>query len=405
MPGCCIRLSCLVFCILIVSPSFAQEETKSPNPTFGGPDAVENQINQDSENWDDWKSNLSEKYGLSFTLDYSAVGLTATETIPGTDKGAASGMFRFMGALNLVNDGAGALIVKIEHRHSYMDTAPKGLSMGSVGYVGLFEPPFSDQGTRVTNFYYRHRLSNLGTTVVVGLLDPTDYVDPYALASPWLHFMNFAFSTGSATINVPNDAALGIGVGSMLSDNIYVIAGISDINSDPTKPLETFETFFQDNEYFKSVELGLTASKERIIFDNAHVTFWHRDKQELAMTNDGWGIVFSLSRYISDQFMPFLRGGYADKGGSLLQKSVSAGIGYQTPSVPGLLGVAINWGQPNEDTFGPNLKNQVAGEAFYRLDLIKRFAITLDAQLISNPALNPNQDLLFVLGIRTRFAL
>lgn len=45
-----------------------------------------------------------------------------------------------------------------------------------------------------------------------GFLDATDFVDVYGLASPWMHFMNLAFSTGSAAIDLPNDAALGAAV-------------------------------------------------------------------------------------------------------------------------------------------------------------------------------------------------
>ena len=41
------------------------------------------------------------------------------------------------------------------------------------------------------------------------------FKDAFALASPWLHFMNFAFSTGSAAIGLPNDAAVGLADGTM----------------------------------------------------------------------------------------------------------------------------------------------------------------------------------------------
>ena len=106
--------------------------------------------------------------------------------------------------------------------------------------------------------------------------------------------------------------------------------------------------------------------------------------------------------------MPFVRAGFANDGGSLLENSVSAGIGYQPKrgeAGPGdLLGVAVNWGQPNETVFGSGLDDQYTAELFYRIQLTKQIAITPDVQLLFNPALNPDEDMITVVGLRTRIA-
>ena len=101
--------------------------------------------------------------------------------------------------------------------------------------------------------------------------------------------------------------------------------------------------------------------------------------------------------------MPFVRGAYANDGGSLLQKSLSLGMGYQTTAFSGLLGIGLNWGEPNEDTFGPGLKDQYAIEAFYRVPVGERFAVTADTQLIKDPALNSNESTIWMFNIRARF--
>ncbi len=119
---------------------------------------------------------------------------------------------------------------------------------------------------------------------------------------------------------------------------------------------------------------------------------------------DGWGFAFSFSRYLNENFMPFLRGGYADDGGSLLEKSLSVGIGYQTEAFSGLLGAGLNWGDPNETTFGPGLDDQLAVEVFYRVPIGKRLALTLDTQLIRDPALNPAESTIWMFNLRARAA-
>lgn len=104
--------------------------------------------------------------------------------------------------------------------------------------------------------------------------------------------------------------------------------------------------------------------------------------------------------------MPFLRAGYAEDGGNLMQSSVSAGIGYQPNPIGGaagnLLGFGINWGQPNEAVFGSGLDDQYAIETFYRIQVTKELAIKPDVQFLINPALNPDEDNIWVFGLRTR---
>jgi porin len=403
-----------VWAVLAV-PSAAQESgnTEERLPAFGGPDAVENQLRDDAEvdlptileSWFEWKDGLKKKHGLSFSVDYSAAFLGANES-PGDDR-ASGGMVRFFGAWDLVRRGTentGTFIWKVEHRHAYTDVAPGGFGF-DLGYVGLFVPPFSDQGTRLTNLYWRQRLAGGKVTLLGGFLDATDYVDVYALASPWTGFLNFAFSTGTTTLAVPNDAAFGFAAGAMLTDNLFLIGSLSDLNADPTDPSETVDSFFSDHEYFKSIEIGWTTSQDRIYLDNIHLTLWHADERVEAVQPSGWGANLSWTTYIGGTWLPFIRAGYADEGGSLTQKSVSIGFGYQPNPGKNLLGAGLNWGQPNDDTWWPGLPDQYTAELFYRWQITKGLAVTPDLQFIKNPALDPDLDSLWVFGLRLRGVL
>jgi len=383
---------------------------------FGGPDQVERQLEQDNEPktsffefgflqpYFDFKSELKENTGFDFGIDYSAAYLKASESL-GNDN-ASSGMVRLYGSWEIVNKGKGnngALIYKVEHRHKYGNIPPKALGF-EMGYVGLEVPPFNDDGFRMTNFYWRQRFKDGKISIVAGLLDATDYVDVYMLASPWTGFMNFAFSTGSETIYIPNDAALGFAIGAYLSKNLYTIASISDAGSDPTKPFKSFDTFFSNNDFFKSVEFGWVTSKDHFYADNIHVTYWHSDGSEITASLPGWGIAFSATHRFNEKWFPFIRGGFANDGGTLLQKSINAGFSYDIKG-GSLLGFALGWGEPNETTFSTGLDNQVSTEVFYRMQISSRFALTPDFQYLINPALNPAQSSIFVWGLRGRLAL
>jgi porin len=404
----------LCFPVLFAGPSAAQAPGNdgTEGPRWGGPDAVENQLRDDAavdrptlfERWFEWKDRLTEKHGLSFGVDYSAAYLGANES-PGEDE-ASSGMIRFFGTWDLLGRGTkntGTVVWKVEHRHAYTDVAPGSFGF-NLGYIGLIEPPFSDQGLRLTNLFWRQRLNGGRITLLGGYLDPTDYLDVYALASPWTGFLNFAFSTGTTTLAIPNEG-FGFAAGAMLTDNVFLIGGFGDLNSDQTDPWQTVDAFFTKHEYFKHVEIGWTPSQDRIYLDNVHLTLWHADEREESAQPSGWGANVSWTTYLAGKWLPFIRAGYAEDGGSLTQRSVSVGFGYQPNPGKNLLGVGLNWGEPNEDTWGPGLPDQYTAELFYRWQISKAIAVTPDLQYIRNPALNPDADSIWVFGVRLRGAL
>ncbi len=360
-----------------------------------------------------WKEQVLEKYNYAYALDYYSIFLKGSNGLEGTEDNASSGVVRFSGFWQLFGgaESTGTLIYLVEQRHKYSDNLPQTFALENAGYAGFFGIPFGNEnGLHLTNLYWSQEWQN-GFGFAVGFLDITDFVDIYAQTSPWTDFYNFVFSIGAATMDMPDDAALGLGGGGWLTDSVYLLAGINDLNSDPTDPFQGFDTFFNDSEYFKYAELGWSWSgKEQYYLDNIHLTMWHADEREEIGILDGWGGTLSYSQALDNKWSMFVRGGYAQDGGSLLQKSVSIGGGYapagiSTPGAGHQLGFGVNWGQPNEDLFGSELDDQYAMEVYYRLQITKEFSITPDVQLLINPALNPDENTVFVFGLRARLAL
>jgi porin len=405
--------SCLlaVLCILTFTVQAAEPTTDNRVRPLLSTDEVENQITMDRKAnplyqsrlfapIKEWRNGVAERTGFNWSLDYSAVFMGVSDS-PGEDS-AGSGMVRFFGFWDLVNRGGpnkGSLNWKVEHRHKYTNIPVSGLGFAS-GYVGLFEAPFSDQGTRLTNLYWKQYFAEGKWAFVGGFLDATDFVDVYLLASPWTGFNNFMFSTGSAAMDLPNDAALGVAAGGMVSGNLYIQAGIADANSDPTEP---FDNLLKDSDFFKWVEIGFTPGQQKVYFDNLHITFWHIDER-LNGTLDGWGINASWQRWIDDTWLPFIRGGYTEDSGSLLERSITVGVGYQPVPMRGVIGFGFNWGRPNETSFG-DIDDQYTTELFWRYQLTTELAVTPSIQYIKDPALNPAEDSLWAFGFRARLVL
>ncbi|MGB5634166.1 MAG: carbohydrate porin [Waterburya sp.] len=410
---------------LLLQPHFAQSSPSSKKDqsrrNFGGPDAVPNRLESDQQKdalfeleflkpYHEWKERIAEDSGFSFGLDYYPVILKSSDSLPGTEDYASSGVFRFTGSWQVLgrdSDTTGTLNFLVEQRHSYTDNTPSEFAFNNLGYIGAIEIPFADDGWHLTNLYWSQSWNNGNVEAVIGLLDVTDFVDVYPLTSPWTDFSNFVFSIGAATIDLPDDGALGMAVGAWLTDQLYIIGGFEDLNSNPNEPFNGFNTFFNDSQFFKHIEIGWTLSpRERYYLDNLHLTLWHADQREQIGVKDGWGMFFSFTGSVGDNFLLFARGGFSEDGGGLLQKAASLGFGYQpSEALPGSqLGFGVNWGQPSDALFGSDLRDQYAIESYFRLQITKEISITPDVQLLINPALNSQKDTIWVFGLRSHFA-
>ena len=355
-----------------LSQTTAQDAASLETPRgFGSPDAVQNKLKADRLGsgatleldflapYRDWKEQLREDTGFSFGLAYISFAAAATESLPGRDDFAASGVFRHFGSWELLGRGTGntgTVNYLVEHRHRYTDTTPNEFGIANLGYAGFTGIPFANDSWHLTNLYWLQSWDEGRVEIGAGFLDITDFVDVWALTSPWTDFFNFVFSIGAGTMDLPDDAALGIAGGAYLTDNLYFIAGIEDLNSDPNDPFDGFEHLLRRQRATSRTSRSAgPGRRESYYLDNLHLTLWHADERDAGI-EDGWGALLSFSKSIDDNWLVFARGGFAEDGGSLLSRSVSAGFGYQ-PAPPGigsgdLLAVGLNWGRPNENLFG-----------------------------------------------------
>ena len=415
-----------VWALTSAQTAFAQDlNSAEQSRAFGGPDAALNRIESDSVStdtplkldslkpWYEWKDKLHKEHGLSFGVEYNTTYLRSSNHLPGADKDAAGGIFRFSGVWEAFGRGSahpGNLNFLIERTDEFTNTGPSSLLGESLGYAGISNLNYNDDGWRLNTLYWDQKFQGGKYEVVGGYLDISDYVDVFPLVSPWTDFFNYAFSIGAGALDLPSDGALGFAGAAWLTDNVYAMAGFVDQNADATDPWEGFDTFFNDREYFKHFEIGWTgASQEAYYLNNVHLTLWQADEREELGVEDGWGGVLSFNHTVGDKWLVFARTGWAEDGGSLLERSVSIGGGYTPGGMATLgagnqLGFGVNWGRPNDALFGADLDDQYAAEVYYRWQLADEIAITPSVQLLIDPALYPEKDRVWVAGVRGRVA-
>jgi len=383
---------------------------------FGGPSSVAGQVSSDGRvrktplfegffdlrSYHDFQESLERDHGITYGLDYNMLYQYATPS--SGESNALGGVFRLYGswAPTEINDShPGSLVIKVENRHRlWTDIAPQQLA-NEIDYAGLTAVTFSDAGSLLTNLYWTQNFSNNTFAYIVGQVDTTDYVDIYGLVNIWTEFNNLAFTT-NPTIPVP-DQGLGGALRWTINDHYYVLAGLADANGDPGQPLDGFDSFFKEREYFKHIELGWIGSWEQRFDDNVHLTLWQVDERTQANVPDGWGTAFSFSREFG-KWLPFLRLGYGDGGGALLDRSISIGFGHSSDRQSDRFGLGLQWGRPNQEIYGTTDDDQYTVETYYRMQVLKHMQVVPDIQLLINPAFNPDEDRVWIFSLRARLA-
>jgi carbohydrate-selective porin OprB len=103
------------------------------------------------------------------------------------------------------------------------------------------------------------------------------------------------------------------------------------------------------------------------------------------------------------RFLPFLRYGHADSGSggpTSIDNMVNGGVAIDNifGQSNDRIGLGLTWSRPADGA----LDDQGAFDAFYRIQVTPRIAVTPTLQLIIDPVRSP-EDEVWVFGVRTRF--
>lgn len=388
---------------------------KTSDKGFSGPTSVQSQLDEDDilkdpvfrfpqiddafSSWNATKKRFNEEKDIQFGIDYNTLSQGVSDTV-GDEDSSALGILRLYGIFGLLRSNEsdwGRLVIKVDHRHTlFSDIAPGALA-GEAGYIGVTGTLFSDtDGLTLVDLNYQQSFNDGRSGLVFGRFDPNDYMDVLGYANPWSTFSNLA-SLLNPSIALP-DAMLGIGGGHRLTDQWYVKGSINDANG-----VVTETKAFQDGaEFFKWAEVGWTPASDQHYLTNVHVVGWHVDERENAGIPSAHGFTIGANKTSADgRWMGFARAGWSDGIAPIYNETYTVGFMRKFRRNADLLGVAINWGDPPDST----LDSQKTGEFFYRLQFAQNLAITPSVQLLKDPALNAEDDTVWVWSLRFRLTM
>jgi porin len=396
--------------------SWAAKETKSGyehDPGFAGPASSGALLKEADEvkkpalrfptfdkafkPWFDWKGELKEKHDFELGLAYTSLYQSASDAPTGSDDNAGSGIFRISGRWTILKNNAGdtgTLVANYDHRHAYGDTAPG--TFGNYGYYGISGTLFSDLDGILGDLNWQQTFGGRRGGIVIGRYDPNDYFDVLGYANPWTSFQNL-YILNNASIALP-DWSTGIGGGLWLNDQFYVKAGANDVNGVATES----EFKFDLDELYTTAEIGWSPARDQRYFQNVHLTYWHADPKENGGSVESDGVTVGTNWTWDNRWMVFAKAGWSDGSAPLYNESYTVGMLHYFAGRSDLLGLATNWGDPPN---GSGLNDQTTTELFYRLQLAQNLAITPSLQLVTDPALNPNEDDIWIFSLRARLTL
>ena len=403
--------------LLALTPAFAQEPTTSPSAAMTldvTPPLAPNSVEQDLADADARPAGIF-KYGPVSLIDplwkemnksFDDVGLKVGfaytivyQTATGGDDAAGGdvdlfGDWRLLGAKDSPNRGLA--VFSAEYRHDVgTGIAPASLDT-EIGSLWGTTNGFGEQDPCLKEFYWQQHINNDNLILRAGKIDAENYYNSNYWQSDSKYFLNQAFS--SFPVRAFPSNGLGWNATAKIEDDYYISTGFQDAQGKKTE--SGFDTFFDDFNLFSALELGWTPEIRNWGRGTYRATGWYRDAGQSTGTPHDAGFDISIDQHVSPEWIPFLRAGVGEGNINGIEAMVSGGIGWQGKLITAsdVVGFGGAWGKPSDH----DLDDQYALETFYRLQVSGDNQFTLGYQVIINPSLQPDDDVVGVLELRWR---
>ena len=390
-------------------------------PDFGGPESVGSELKRNDEERDstyqfdgiqrglapyfDWKRGLREDVGLALGSQYYMLYQGAGSSLDGRDDDAFGSIFRLLGSWTVFkhdNGNVGRIEWRVESRSNLGSFQAPG-SLGSAIGVAAVAPGFAyseNFDLDLAIFNWTQGFNNGRGGFAVGRLGFDVYLDAFPFQTFSRGFINRSFIL-NPTLPTTGTGAIGGVVKGFISDNVWVGAQFHDANA--VSGEFDFDTV-QEGEWIKAVEIGYSPSFDRRNSHRVQFTYWEKDARILSGTSAGRGWAVSAAYKINDDYFPFIRFGHSDGGGGVAaEDALSVGVEI-TKKFAETWTIGAGWAKPSRQTFGPGVDDETVLETSYKFQLSQNFSL-MHVQIVFNPANDPSESSVWVVGLRVLITL
>ncbi|TNF51499.1 MAG: hypothetical protein EP304_00515 [Deltaproteobacteria bacterium] len=399
-------------------------EQKRGIPRWNNPGSIVNRIRRDGEErkdylfqfpgvdwalqpWFELKADLDEKhgfrYGISFSTLYQKV---ASDTIGSKDEAAGYDL-DIIAVWTPLGRGTGTETTfgfEFLKRDTVITELAPAFLFTQYGSLYPSAAPYGETDASIGELWIQQRFRNV-FGFRVGKIFPITAYDFFPFKNFRKDFIDFNHVTNAA-IPLPSNG-LGAYVMYRPHPKFMLRLGAHDANADVEK---AFYNTYEDGEIFKIFEVGydtgfIPREPGRAPHGHVHVSIWHQNERDDAGIDNGWGIAGSaLQRF--GRFTPWVRYGYANQNddGPTPVKHM-ANVGLVINEIFGQaydrIGIGYTWSDPANH----RLNQQSTIDSFYRVQLTPEIQFGPTFQVIIDPVRNPEEDTIYVWGIRGRIAL
>jgi porin len=356
--------------------------------------------------WFELKADLDEDYGFKYGISFSTYYQKASNTFGSKDE-AASYDLDIIATWTPFGRGTGSETMfgfEFLKRNSIRTELTPQTLFTQFGSLYSTAAPYGETDASIGELWIQKRFKNI-FGFRLGQIFPITAYDFFPFKNFRKDFVDFNHVT-NASIPLPSNG-LGAYVMYRPHPKFMLRLGAHDANADTEKAgWNTYEK----GELFTIFEVGydtglIPREPGRAPFGHVHVSMWHQNQREDAGISSGWGIAGSaLQRF--GRFTPWVRYGYAnhaDDGPTPVKHMANVGL-----VINGIFGQAydrIGLGYTWSDPANHELDDQSQIDAYYRVQVTPEIQFGPTFQLIFDPSRNPDEDTVYVWGIRARFAL
>ena len=337
------------------------------------------------------KKELSEKYGITWAIEDTAIYQAASGSVNPNDSMentldlfATWKIFR-----NSNGKDFGGIGFQGETRGNPMDDHFTDM-VADMGTIWSPNDSTSPSYTRINQLWWGQRLAEGRLGIQAGKIDPGANVNGNRFAgSGNTQFFGQPYATNPARSFPANGT--GFAVRGDPVDWLQLTFVMSD--SDANANYSPFKTI--DGRWLYAGEVNFRPVIGALGQGNYRFMLYQRDAE--VADELGWSLSFDQN--LSRQFGVFLRYGGSDGDINAIEHLVSGGIAFLEPfgRPNDQAGVGISWTRPSDS----DLRDEYAGEVYYRWQVTEGFELSGSAQLILDPSAN-DSDAIGVFGVRAR---